>query len=68
MSHSALEQQFDLMGGPGLPTDVMAGGQEPPGTSPDVMAVPKRSDVMARPGTRGSRSDVMQHNRRQEGA
>jgi hypothetical protein len=33
---------------PDVPFDTMAGGREPDGTSPDVMAVPKRpSDVMA---------------------
>lgn len=47
MTDSDPQRRPDLMGAQDLPFDTMAGGLEPEGTSPDVMAVPqKRSGVM----------------------
>jgi hypothetical protein len=42
MTDAAPQRRPDLMDAPDVPFDTMAGGLEPEGTSPDVMAAPKR--------------------------
>jgi hypothetical protein len=51
MTDSAPERRPDLMDAPDVPFDTMAGGLEPEGTSPDVMAAPKRPSAGGREPT-----------------
>jgi hypothetical protein len=47
MTDSDPQRRPDPMGAPDVPFDTMAGGLEPEGTSPGVMAAPKkRPDVL----------------------
>jgi hypothetical protein len=58
MTDSAPQRRPDLMDAPDVPFDTMAGGLEPEGTSPDVMAAPQRPSGSGRKSA-GADFDLM---------